>query len=207
MENKVYLIKNTVNDKRYYGITKCSIKKRWYEHKCRSKSSNSHLYRAIRLYGIDNFSIHLINIFHTEEEMYNREIELIARYKTNDRRFGYNNSIGGESSSLGKKLSVESRNKISTYQKNRKRKPHSEETKKNMSKAAKGRDMSEVIAASVKARRGKPSKRATPVILNGKTEYRSITEAAKETGLGISSIHNNLKGLSKTTKIGIWKYK
>lgn len=132
----VYKITNILNGKLYFGITKYSLQKRWNEHKCKSKSGKSHLYLAIRKYGITNFIIEKICECKTEYEMYDLEVYFIKLHKTNNPDFGYNNSIGGEFSSKGKKLSEETKLKISKYQKERIRKPHSEETKKRMRDAA-----------------------------------------------------------------------
>lgn len=38
-----------------------------------------------------------------------------------------------------------------------------------------------------------------------KFTYNSITEASHETGVSVTSISNNINGLSKTTKKGVWK--
>ena len=57
------------------------------------------------------------------------------------------------------------------------------------------------------ANKGKKSPMARPVILNGKFEYESITIASEKTGVSRGSIHNNLKGLSEKTRLGIWTYK
>lgn len=75
-----------------------------------------------------------------------------------------------------------------------------------MSKIAKGRDMSKAIQSSVIKNRGKQSHNIRAVILNNNKEYSSITVASKKTDVGITSIHNNLKGLSKSTKVGVWEY-
>ncbi len=132
----VYKITNNINGKLYFGITKCDLNKRWAEHKCKSKTNNSHLGLAIRKYGIVNFKIESIKVCDSESEMYDLEVEFIKEYKTNNPLFGYNNSTGGETSSKGKKLSKEAKVKISEYQKTRDRKPHSEETKLKMREAA-----------------------------------------------------------------------
>jgi hypothetical protein len=55
------------------------------------------------------------------------------------------------------------------------------------------------------SKKGKEAKNKIKVILNKELIFNSITDASIKTGLCISSIHNNLKGLSKTTKIGIWE--
>ena len=132
----VYKITNTVNNKLYFGVTKCALQKRWNEHKSKSRSSKSHLNLAMRKYGISSFLIEKVKDCDSEIEMYDLEINLIKKHKTNNPIFGYNNSIGGEVSSSGKKISNETRKKISEYQKSRVRNPHSAETKAKMREAA-----------------------------------------------------------------------
>lgn len=202
----VYRIKNKQNDKLYFGITKCSLKKRWSEHKCKSKTGKSHLHNAMRKYGIDSFDIDMVKICDNEDEMYSLEIDLIKKHKTNNPKYGYNNSIGGEKSSLGKRLSEEVKAKISKSQKGKKRRPHSIESRKKMSESAKGRDMSKAVNKSAKLRRGKPAKNRKPVVLCDGRMFNSISEAAAFFEISIGSISNNLNGISKTTKVGKWEY-
>lgn len=206
----VYKITNIINGKLYFGVTKCSIKKRWIQHRCNASRKKYHLYRAIVKYGIENFNISVVKECSSEKEMYDLEIELIKQFKTNNNVFGYNNSIGGESSSKGRKLSNETKIKISKYQKTRIRKPHSDETINKMKVAAKGRDMSNAISKSAELRRGKPAKNVVPIFsidTNGYIKhYSSITEASKKTGISITSISNNLSGLSKKAGKLLWEY-
>lgn len=51
-----------------------------------------------------------------------------------------------------------------------------------------------------------PAKNKRPVILNNTQIFDSITEASIQTGIKRTSISNNLKGLSKNTKVGKWEY-
>lgn len=139
----VYKIINKINGKLYFGITKCSVQKRWNEHKSKAKNGKTHLALAIRKYGIENFIIEKILECVSEQEMYETEINLISKYKTNNPSFGYNNSTGGEFSSKGKKLSIEARKKISEFQKLRIRKPMSDETKNKIGLANKGNVISD----------------------------------------------------------------
>lgn len=43
-------------------------------------------------------------------------------------------------------------------------------------------------------------------ILKNKIKFNSITEASKHFNCSIGSIANNLIGISKKTKFGIWEY-
>lgn len=87
----VYKITNTINDRVYIGITSCSLQKRWREHKCAAnKESRKPLYRAMRAYGIDKFSIEQIYVASSEEDMRAAEIRYIAEYKSHCNERGYN---------------------------------------------------------------------------------------------------------------------
>ena len=60
----IYVITNLINQKQYVGKTSYSIEKRWKEHCYDSKKNdvNKHrpLYNAMQKYGIENFSISLL---------------------------------------------------------------------------------------------------------------------------------------------------
>ena len=83
----------TPNDKVYIGIT-CRLKQRW--------SRNGFYYtgqyfgKAILKYGWDNIKHEILYSGLTKEEACQKEIELIARYKSNNPEFGYNVAPGGE---------------------------------------------------------------------------------------------------------------
>jgi len=207
----VYKITNKINGKLYFGITKVGIKKRWIQHKCNSTRKNYHLYRAIIKYGFDNFIIEIVKNCNTDTEMYELERKMIADFKTNDSLYGYNNSTGGEISSFGSKRTIEQRQKISNYQKVRKRKPFTKETILKMKQTAKGRDMSKAIAASILKTKGKIAHNIVGVFSvsnnNDISHYKSITEASEATGILITSIHNNLSNKSKTAGGLKWYYK
>ena len=56
----IYKITNTINSDCYIGYTSLSLearfKKHWYNH----KNGNTYLYKAMRKYGFDNFSIEIL---------------------------------------------------------------------------------------------------------------------------------------------------
>jgi group I intron endonuclease len=59
----IYMITNEINGKVYVGKTEESIQKRFVEHCADSKkerNKNRPLYRAMNKYGVENFTIHLL---------------------------------------------------------------------------------------------------------------------------------------------------
>lgn len=84
----IYLITNEVNGKTYVGKTK-NLHKRWRMHKYAVNriSLNNYLYKAIRKYGIENFTIKLIDDDNSSE----KEIYWIAELKPE-----YNMTKGGD---------------------------------------------------------------------------------------------------------------
>jgi group I intron endonuclease len=207
MKYIVYKISNLVNNKIYFGVTQQKLKIRWQQHKCNSNKKSYHLYNAMKKYGFEKFNIEIVFEANSKKEMLEKEIQLIALFNTNNRLYGYNNSTGGEYSRKGCKLTLEQRKIISEYQKNRIRKPLSQETKEKIGIKNKGLIRSDELKRKWSiSRKGKPSKNKRKVILNKNEIYESIKEASLKTGIGITSISNNLKGLSKKTKIGIWEY-
>ena len=81
----------------YFGITTGSLAKRWREHKCAAKTGNENvLYRAMRKYGNDAFSITLVYEATSQVEMFAVEKGLIAQYGTFVGAGGYNLTSGGE---------------------------------------------------------------------------------------------------------------
>ena len=203
----VYKITNIINNKLYFGVTTQLLKARWQQHKCNANKKSYHLYNVIKKYGFDNFSIEIVLKCNNKETMFLKEKELIKKYDTNNHEFGYNNSTGGESSRIGVRASKETKKKISEYQKLRKRKPHSIETKIKIGDANRGNIFSDDIKNKMsEARKGKPANNRKCVLLNDTDVFESITEASLQTGIGMTSIHNNLTGLSKSTKVGKWEY-
>ena len=90
----IYKITNDINNKVYIGKTYFTIEKRFEEH-CRDciKRKNEHrpLYSAMRKYGIEHFSIELIEETSVPDE---REKFWIEQY--NSFKNGYNATLGGD---------------------------------------------------------------------------------------------------------------
>lgn len=89
-EYYLYAIKNNINKKFYIGVTKNPYK-RWYSHIAPS-SKCLKLKNAIKKYGSDNFSMHLI-CKGSQDYLLNLEIKLIEKLNTTS--FGYNIDRGG----------------------------------------------------------------------------------------------------------------
>ena len=95
----VYIHENKTNGKRYVGLTSRKPEYRWNQGL--AYRSNQHFTDAIKKYGWDGFIHTVVKDGLTKEEACELERELIDKYKTTDREFGYNKSIGGECPTLG----------------------------------------------------------------------------------------------------------
>ena len=82
------------NGKRYIGITKQLPEKRWkYGDGYRTQE---HFKRAIKKYSWKNIKHIILFTNLTKKEACEKEIELIAKYKSNNYKYGYNVSSGGD---------------------------------------------------------------------------------------------------------------
>lgn len=96
----VYIHKNKINNKIYVGQTCQDLAARW-------KNGNGYqlctaFYRAIQKYGWDNFEHIIIATKLTKEEADIQEQKLIALYKSNNKKYGYNIRAGGSKGALSK---------------------------------------------------------------------------------------------------------
>ena len=92
----IYCITNKVNGKKYIGKTTETISKRFSEHCSEANSGrfgNRPLYKAMRKYGIENFSIELL-VECKEGDLESYEIMFIDKYNTY--HSGYNATRGGD---------------------------------------------------------------------------------------------------------------
>ena len=102
------------NGKVYIGITGNEPNVRWQNGL--GYRGNKYFSNAIKKYGWKNIIHMVIEDNLTKEQAENMEIELIAKFKSNDRRYGYNIQNGGNS--IGKH-SVESKQKMSEKMRNK----------------------------------------------------------------------------------------
>lgn len=103
----IYKITNLINGKAYIGQS-VDIHKRFNAHRSvafnpNDKNYNYPLYRAIRKYGIENFSFEVLDECDMSE-LNNKEVYYISQYNTHG-KFGYNQDDGGNHASHYIKLS------------------------------------------------------------------------------------------------------
>ena len=97
MNNEYIVYKHTSpNGKVYIGITSQNPERRWRKNGEGYKDHN-YFWNAIQKYGWDNFTHEILFNDLTAEQAYKKEQEFISYYKSNDSRYGYNLSSGGES--------------------------------------------------------------------------------------------------------------
>lgn len=98
------------NGKRYIGITKQKLNRRW--HAGHGYRGNEHFFRAIMKHGWDNFSHEVLGENLTKEAACELERFYIKKYETRNPNKGYNIAIGGECGSKGYKPTPEAREKL-----------------------------------------------------------------------------------------------
>jgi len=106
----VYLVTNNVNGKQYVGQTIKTLNTRWQQHQLET-SHVSCLRNAIKKYGTEAFSVEVLHVCETREEMSFVEMFYISLLNTKS-PCGYNLTDGGEGN-LGHIASEETRAKLS----------------------------------------------------------------------------------------------
>lgn len=160
------------NGKVYIGLTSQNVNKRWqngfgYERQ-------QYLYNAIKKYGWQN-TIHEILFDNlTKENAEQKEIELIAQYKSNQREFGYNIENGGNIN----KVSEETKEKI---RKANIGKSMSEYTKQRLLQANIGKHLSEETKHKISiANTGRIVSKKTRQILSMSRKGKKLSNETKE---------------------------
>lgn len=93
----VYVHTNKTNGKRYVGITSQKVEYRWNYGKAYPR--NKYFTSAIHRYGWDGFEHTVLFENLSKNDAEEKEKELIARWQTQDRKYGYNITAGGEGTS------------------------------------------------------------------------------------------------------------
>lgn len=188
--------------KRYIGITKRNPVKRWgYNGYC--YRHNEYFYRAINKYGWDNFQHLILYSCLSKEDAESIEIELIAKYKTTNNKYGYNIENGGNTIGTHSK---ETRRKISEWHKGRRL---SDESRQKISKANKGKkawNKGKAWSEDFKKDNALKQKRKPVLCIETNVYYIGLSEASRKTGIDISSISRACKGITQRAGGYHWKF-
>lgn len=177
--------------KRYYGATKMDVNRRW-KRNGRGYIHNKYFTNAIKKFGWSNIQHIVVARGLSEDEAYWLEVKLIKEFDTTNPNKGYNISKGGKGW-MGCK--------------------HSEDYKKKLSKANKGKHHTEDAKKKIgDANRGKNNFKAKSVIcITTKRIFYTVTEGSKYYGIANSGVTRCCKGEQKSAgKLNgqklVWKY-
>ncbi len=204
----IYRATCKVNGKMYIGFDSAYPKRQKDHIRDALKNKRECLFhRAIRKYGIDEFSWDILyQSFDQKHTLNEMEPHFIKEYKTFG-ECGYNMTIGGEGV-LGRTITLEERQKMSkshagvplseshrnNIAKAHKGKPKTKEHSQNAAKAKKGIKFSEDHKEALsKAKLGKPAKNRKSVTINGVT-YLSKSDAASRLNISWRQVENILNG-------------
>ena len=208
----VYQHKNKINGKVYIGITSQKPEQRWRNGE--GYKSSPHFYSAIQKYGWDNFEHNILFIELTKEQACLKEQELIKEFNSMNREYGYNSTSGGDifvmneetkqkisqalmgnQNNLGHSCSEEKKKKISEAQKGRE---FTEEHKQKLSEAAKNRH---VPCSEEKKQTLKEKSHKKPVYCEELNKvFESVQECGRQLGIPATNITKLCNGRGKTLK-------
>lgn len=189
IESGIYKVTNLVTDKVYIGSA-VHLQKRKCIHFStlrNNKHDNSHLQRAYNKYGMDSFKWEILCICDTEFLISNEQESINSYSKILGWKNLYNIRIIANSN-LGIKLG-----------------PHSEETRRKMSLALKGRTFSEEHRRKISLAHSKPVE-AICVKTGLVTEFIGMNEAARQWPVDRSAISKCCQGKLKTHFQHYWRY-
>lgn len=188
------------NGKVYIGITSMKVENRWkngygYE-------NNKLFYRAINKYKWQNITHEILYKNLTKEEACKKEIELISQYKSNNAKYGYNLSLGGETS-VGFHHTKEAKEKMSIAKKGTIQTDHARHI--NSMKHKKENLTPERYKIICEANKKNNAQRAKKVIcIETQIIYESVNEAQRK--LNAKNIYKVLNGERKTANGYSFRY-
>ena len=208
----VYQHKNKIIGKVYIGITSQKPEQRWRNGE--GYKSSPHFYSAIQKYGWDNFEHNILFVELTKEQACLKEQELIKEFNSMNREYGYNSTSGGDifvmneetkqkisqalmgnQNNLGHSCSEEKKKKISEAQKGRE---FTEEHKQKLSEAAKNRH---VLCSEEKKQTLKEKSHKKPVYCEELNKvFESVQECGRQLGIPATNITKLCNGRGKTLK-------
>lgn len=160
-----------LNNKKYIGVSK-NFKNRFNNH-LGSVKNGSHLpiHNAIRKYGEENIYVYVC-VIGKKEYIFDLERKAISFFKTRDRQYGYNVALGGETSPVdGIGHTKETKLKMSISQKKR---IHTAEEIEKMTASLKGRIFTEDHLKKLKKPKSEQHKKNIGRALKGKSTNQGI---------------------------------
>lgn len=224
--NKTYILYKAISpsNKIYIGITSMSLKDRIYGHYSSAKVNKRPFCVALIKYG-KNIKWEVVEKNLNKEQAEKLEKSLILQYKSFDRQFGYNLSLGGLSgyiqSKEGKKrIGLTSKKRLNTQELRNKQTEHlfHKKIRNKAREEQKKYFQSDRHKQSIKNRKKRVFTReqlvsqaikigAKPFICNETGEkFILLSDAAKKYGLDKRCIHSILKQKRKTIKGFSFKY-
>ena len=178
MSHYTYMVTNKLNGKVYVGSHswKCEgIDPDYY-------GSGTAITRAVRKYGKENFQVEVLYYYSTVEECRADEERILTEYNVRDCPHSYNcknSAIGWEK---GLERSEETKRKVSQAMKGKnKGRTLSEEHRKNISEANKGRTVSDATKQKLsQALKGKTVSDATRQKMSQAKKGRTVSDATKQ---------------------------
>lgn len=229
--NYIVYIHKTPNNKYYVGITKQSVENRWKN--SLGYRTQTVFYRAIQKYGWGNIEHIIVATNLTHDEACAMEVDLIAKYKSNNPKYGYNRTSGGDGTcnfshknphsdewrkkvsiaNTGGKRTLEQRKRMSESAKGR---HHTEQTKKQISETCKKVNTAQYFNTP-EVREKILRKSRVPIYLlddegNIIKAFKSMTDCAKYLNISVSLVSLIINGKHQESvyahKIikGEWKY-
>lgn len=203
------------NGKIYIGITDQKPERRWRNGI--GYRRQPYVYNAIRKYKWANVKHEILFSGLSKEEAENKELELIAKYKSNQKTFGYNIANGGNSTGT---VSEETKKKISDSLKGRpKEKPpwkgkhHSAETKAKLSSLRKGdknpmygRRASDYTKEKMSASHKDCSLCKQVICIETGETFKSASDASRKMNLSQGNVSSVARGVREHTKGYHFKY-
>ena len=194
MKNYKVYKHNFPNGKVYIGITRQEPQKRWLWGYGYNK--NSYMQNAINKYGWENVKHEILFNNLSKEEAEQKEIELIAFYKSNQRKYGYNIENGG----FYHNVSHETRKKMSNSAKG---KVISESAKQKLREKHSGKNnpmYNKKHTAEALLKISQSVKRKKVFCIETQKEFKSIIDCSKHMQISETAISRACKGLRKQAK-------
>ena len=202
----IYKITNLLNNKIYVGQTKRTLEERMSEHCRKDKLPVDY---AIKKYGIENFSVEILDTAETEQELDQKEMKWVAFYNCVTPN-GYNLTKGSRKT-IGYKHTKEAKEKMKKARSTAYLgsgnpfygKHHSEEQKKKWGEIRKG--LNHLTEEQIKNLRKSHFTKAVLCVETGEV-FDTIKTAAEKYNIVATHITRVCRGRRKTTGGYHWKY-